>query len=164
LVVLKWCVLEKGNQELGIMNQGGKNPSLRGTEGDAAISQTVLTKRSLSSQDDKRREINESQPSPVILNDSEESKAKQDSSAKPQNDNSKFLYQLIDAIKHDNAQIAGLLRGCSVQKMDDSEITISTKFEFHGKKLNEAQTHALLKKTASEILGKSVKIVVRVGN
>jgi DNA polymerase III gamma/tau subunit len=75
-----------------------------------------------------------------------------------------FLYQLIDAIKHDNAQIAGLLRGCSIESVTDTQVTISTKFEFHGKKLNEPKVEAMLEKTASDLLSKSVKIVVVLKN
>lgn len=155
LVVLRWCVLEQ-NQESRVMNQ---------TKVVIPVKTGIQTAGGTPGSpigvgDDKKEKTDKL--SPVILNDSEESKIprKQDSSSSTQNDNGEFLYQLIDAIKHENAQIAGLLRGCSIEKMGDEEVVISTKFEFHGKKLNEQKSHELLTKAASDLLSKSVKIVV----
>lgn len=149
LVVLKWCILESG--QTSVISDQKSEGKVQKVEATVQRIESIQTS--------------------VILNDSEESQTKDPSPAKrDQDDNKKvssssannLLYQLIDAIKHENAQLAGLLRGCSIEKINDTEITIATKFEFHGKKLKEQRNIELLQKAASEISGKSVKIVVRI--
>lgn len=72
--------------------------------------------------------------------------------------------RLIDAVKKENHSVAGILRGCSLQGVEDGVMTIESKFTFHGERLMESGTKKLLEKFASEVVGKPTKIEIKIVN
>lgn len=149
LAVIKYCVMDQSEkyekeekQGTGISNKGGK--------------QTVI----LSGNEESLANARNS--SDKLIRDSSVA------SDKPQNEinsdiNEKgFLRSLIDRVKRDNFSVAGVLRSTRIMRLGDTDIELTTPFKFHGDKLKEAKVQALLDKTASEILGKNVKIVITI--
>lgn len=72
--------------------------------------------------------------------------------------NDKILEELIESIKADNFSIAGVLRGCQVEKYDRKTLSLSTKFEFHKERLNQRKTLDLLEQSLKKITGNNVKV------
>ena len=71
-----------------------------------------------------------------------------------------FLHEFLARLKHDNHSVAGVLRGCRLTNISDSEVTFETRFKFHRDKLTEAKTGSILDKRASEILAGNIHVVV----
>jgi DNA polymerase III subunit gamma/tau len=59
----------------------------------------------------------------------------------------KILEDLIREIKSENFSIAGVLRGCKVEKIDNNEIVLSTEFKFHKEKLSDQKNIDLIEKS-----------------
>ena len=69
-----------------------------------------------------------------------------------------ILESLIEKVKKDNFSIAGVLRGCTVEKFDDKELTLSTEFAFHKERLSDKKVIEMLEKNMKEITGKDTKV------
>jgi DNA polymerase-3 subunit gamma/tau len=72
--------------------------------------------------------------------------------------------RLIDSVKQDNHSVAGILRGCQLGSVENDVITIESKFTFHGERLMEKETKALLEKHATEVSGKPTKVEIKIIN
>lgn len=81
-------------------------------------------------------------------------------SSKRVSENDKILESLIDRVKKDNFSIAGVLRGCNVEKFDGKELVLSTGFKFHKERLNDEKIIELMEKLLLQISGKKVKFSV----
>ena len=68
--------------------------------------------------------------------------AKKPLSKSPENGN--ILESLIDEIKKENFSVAGVLRGCKVEKANDSELVLSTEFKFHKERLSDEKIIKLI--------------------
>ncbi len=75
-------------------------------------------------------------------------------------ENDKILKELIDKLKSENFSIAGVLRGCSVEKFNDKELILSTGFKFHKERLSDKKTITLMEKLLLQIVGKNIKFSV----
>ncbi len=71
-----------------------------------------------------------------------------------------FMENLIYKIKPINFSIAGVLRGCKVKKLTDSEVVLQTAYKFHKEKLNETKVREIIEKAIKEITGKPLQVMV----
>lgn len=76
-------------------------------------------------------------------------------------ENDKILKDLIEKVKSENFSIAGVLRGCKVEKWSDKELELSTGFKFHKERLNDKKVLEMLEKLSSEIAGKEIKVTIK---
>lgn len=74
--------------------------------------------------------------------------------------NRQLLLQLIDKVKQQNHSLAGVLRGCFVQKQENGELVLATNFQFHKERLEDAKSLAILEKAAKEVLGNNVAVSI----
>lgn len=72
-----------------------------------------------------------------------------------------LMRSLIDRVKKDNFSVAGILRSTKIMQ-DGDRLEIISPFKFHGQKLQEREVKVLLETCASEILGKTVTLVVTI--
>lgn len=72
----------------------------------------------------------------------------------------KILEDLIAKVKSENFSIAGVLRGCSVEKYDEKVLELSTEFRFHKEKLSDKKIIEMLEKNMKEITGKEIKVKI----
>lgn len=72
----------------------------------------------------------------------------------------KILESLIDRVKKENFSIAGVLRGCRVEKFDKKELVLSTNYKFHKERLNEPKTKSLIEKMIGEITNSKIKFSI----
>jgi hypothetical protein len=79
------------------------------------------------------------------------------------NNKDDFFEKLIDEVKEENHQIAGVLRSCSAQDPKDGKLNIIAKYKFHKEKLEEAKTIKLLEECAEKVLGKKLNIQITYG-
>lgn len=75
-------------------------------------------------------------------------------------ENDKILKDLIERLKSENFSIAGVLRGCRVEKFDEKELILSTNYKFHKEKLNDPKIKILIETIISKITNSSVKFSV----
>ncbi len=97
-----------------------------------------------------------------IIESEEQSSSSQkvaNSSNSPRHD--KILGDLIEAVKKENFSIAGVLRGCKVERFDKKELILSTGFKFHKERLNDPKIIEMLEKFVTEITGSKVKFAVK---
>lgn len=73
----------------------------------------------------------------------------------------RILEELISAVKKENFSLAGILRGCRVEKFDKKELMLSTDFKFHKERLNDRKVIEMLEKLISEITNSKVKVSVK---
>ncbi len=76
---------------------------------------------------------------------------------------SSFFSKLIDEVKLENHLIAGVLRGCSAEEVQNNQLKIVAKSKFHQEKLQEAKTLKLLEECADKISGKKLNIQITRG-
>jgi len=102
----------------------------------------------------------QSSESPDLASSSSKLKqaASASSSGEPKHDN--ILRSLILEVKKENFSIAGVLRGCKLEKFDKKELVLSTNYKFHKERLNDPKTKILIEKIISEITGSRVKFAV----
>ena len=81
-------------------------------------------------------------------------------SGKKEEKHDNILVDLIEAVKLDNFSIAGVLRGCKVEKFDDKELTLSTNYKFHKERLNDKKIVALIESKLKSITKKDIKFKV----
>ena len=72
----------------------------------------------------------------------------------------KILESLIEGIKKDNFSIAGVLRGCSVEKFDKNTFVLSTEYKFHKERLSEKKILEMIEKNLEKITGKRVGVSI----
>ena len=80
------------------------------------------------------------------------------SSNEPKHDN--ILESLIAETKKENFSIAGVLRGCSVEKFDKKELVLSTGYKFHKERLKDKKITDLLEENIEKLTGKKIKVSV----
>ncbi|MBI2621778.1 MAG: DNA polymerase III subunit gamma/tau [Candidatus Levybacteria bacterium] len=80
------------------------------------------------------------------------------SSNRPKRD--KILMELIERIKKENFSLAGVLRGCKVEKFDKRELVLSTKYKFHKERLKDKKILDMLEKSIYEMTNKKVKVSI----
>ncbi|MBI4079540.1 MAG: DNA polymerase III subunit gamma/tau [Candidatus Levybacteria bacterium] len=76
------------------------------------------------------------------------------------NNNQELLRKLIENIKMHNHSLAGVLRGCVVQKQEDRELVLATSFTFHKERLEDTKAIGILEKAAYDVLGKKVSVSI----
>lgn len=163
LVTIKWCLLDK-NEESRIMNNEEKQNyssskvtrSLQSPEKVVEIPSTKKTGVGVQPLNGGELQVPKSTSKP---NGAIDESSRQ---ARTVTNNSDFLYQLIDSIKHEHAQIAGLLRSCVIEEIGEDKIVIASKFKFHGDKLREQKSLQVLEEKATQIQKKAVKVVITV--
>ncbi len=79
-------------------------------------------------------------------------------SKSPENGN--ILESLIEEIKNENFSIAGVLRGCKLERSNNSELVLSTSFKFHKERLSEEKIIKLVEEKIEKITGKKIKFSV----
>ncbi|MGE5042039.1 MAG: DNA polymerase III subunit gamma/tau [Candidatus Levyibacteriota bacterium] len=72
-----------------------------------------------------------------------------------------ILGKMIAVINSENKILAGLLRGCRVEDVTNSGITLKAPSTFHLQKLTEQKNKAVLDKTVGEVLGSAVAIEIK---
>lgn len=80
----------------------------------------------------------------------------------PRSDNG-FFEKLINEVKAENHLIAGVLRGCSAEEIQNNKVKIIAKSKFHRDKLQEAKTLKLLEDAADKITGEKLNIQIILG-
>ncbi len=65
-----------------------------------------------------------------------------------------ILESLIEEIKKENFSIAGVLRGCKIEKFDGKDLVLSTNFKFHKERLGDKKVIELIEKKLEQISGK----------
>lgn len=77
--------------------------------------------------------------------------------------NDKILDKLIENVKKDNFSIAGVLRGCQIEKNDKKNFILSTEYKFHKERLSDRKVVEMLEKNIENITGdkKQVSIELR---
>jgi len=71
-----------------------------------------------------------------------------------------ILESLIEEIKKENFSIAGVLRGCKLERSTGDELVLSTSFKFHKERLGEVKIIKLLEEEIEKITGKKIKFSV----
>jgi len=74
-----------------------------------------------------------------------------------------FFEKLISEVKLQNHLIAGVLRGCSAEDVQNGKLNIIAKSKFHKEKLEEAKTLKLLEECADKISGKKLNVQITLG-
>jgi DNA polymerase-3 subunit gamma/tau len=67
---------------------------------------------------------------------------------------------LIEEVKNHNHLIAGVLRSCSVEDVQDGKLKIVAKSKFHAEKLEEEKTLKILEEAATKVYGKEIKVQI----
>lgn len=163
LLAVKWCVLEDekskiknqindevnhSSSEVEKLPQNNTNESshsVRAITIPANRSNKIALLNSISAQESKENARNDDVNESAI-----------------QNGDDQFLKTLIEKIKKENFSIAGILRSVRLGKMADSGVELIAPFKFHGERLQEGKILQLLERQSAEILGKHVKIIVRI--
>ncbi len=131
LTIVEWCSQDVENTEVGIKNQ----------ELSVGVSKVERVK----TDNEPARE-----ETPDIKN----------SSSQPSSGNDKILLELIDKVKKENFSVAGVLRGCSVEKYDRKTLVLSTEFIFHKERLSDKKVLDMLEKFMEEITQEKTKISI----
>ncbi len=84
----------------------------------------------------------------------------QKNSGKKAGGSDNILESIIERVKKDNFSVAGVLRGCSVEKFDEKTLVLSTGFAFHKEKLSDKKIIEMLEKNLKEITGKNIKVEI----
>jgi DNA polymerase III subunit gamma/tau len=71
-----------------------------------------------------------------------------------------ILESLIAVVKKENFSIAGVLRGCAVEKYDKKELVLSTEFKFHRERLSDKKVIELLEKSLKDLTGEETKVSI----
>jgi DNA polymerase-3 subunit gamma/tau len=74
-----------------------------------------------------------------------------------------FFEKLINEVKEENHQIAGVLRSCQAQDPKNGKLNIIAKYKFHKEKLEEVKTLKLLEECADKISGEKLNIQIILG-
>lgn len=74
-----------------------------------------------------------------------------------------FFEKLINEVKEENHQIAGVLRSCQAQDPKNGKLNIIAKYKFHKEKLEEVKTLKLLEECADKISGEKLNIQITLG-
>ncbi len=72
-----------------------------------------------------------------------------------------ILESLIERVKKDNFSIAGVLRGCSVEKFDKKTLVLSTEYKFHKERLSDKKVLDMLEKNLEEITGSKIRVEIK---
>lgn len=83
-----------------------------------------------------------------------------DIASHPTEAGSNLLENLIYKIKPQNHSLTGVLRGCKILAMTDTQVVIEAPYAFHKERLEEAKSFTLIEQAIQEITGKMQKIVV----
>lgn len=73
----------------------------------------------------------------------------------------KFLSELIEEIKPYNHSLAGVLRGCTLEKFNPPDIIFKTKYKFHKERLEEGKSIRIIEDLAGQLTGKKVRIQIQ---
>lgn len=146
LVVIGWCIEENSK----FKTQNAKLDQEE-TEEQAEVRESPKIEQKI----EEKVEVREEPKEEPVSNESNHGGLFSESS-KPDN----FLAAFLFALKQDNHSIAGVLRGCKLIEITDTEVVFETRFKFHRDKLTEAKTAAVLDKRASDLLHQKVKVVV----
>ena len=74
--------------------------------------------------------------------------------------NDNILESLIERVGKENFSIAGVLRGCSVEKYDNKSLVLSTEYKFHKERLSDKKVIEMLENSMKEIDGKEIKVEI----
>jgi DNA polymerase-3 subunit gamma/tau len=74
-----------------------------------------------------------------------------------------ILNELINEVKMQNPLVAGLLRSCSADEVENNKLNIIASSKFHKEKLEEAKAMKILKESADKVFGKAIQIQVLMG-
>lgn len=77
------------------------------------------------------------------------------------NSHADVLKKLVDLVNIENKILAGLIRGCKVEDITDSTVTIKASSAFHLGKLTEPKNKQILESSLREILQKEVAITIK---
>ena len=72
----------------------------------------------------------------------------------------KILEDLINSVQKDNFSVAGVLRGCKVEKFDSGELVLSTNFKFYKERLSDIKVVDLIEKKLFDITNDKIKITI----
>ncbi len=75
-------------------------------------------------------------------------------------ENGNILESLIEEIKKENFSIAGVLRGCKIEKSNDKELVLSTEFNFHKERLSDEKIIKLVEEKIEKLTGKKIKFII----
>ncbi len=75
-------------------------------------------------------------------------------------ENGNILESLIEEIKKENFSIAGVLRGCKIEKSTDKELVLSTEFNFHKERLSDEKIIKLVEEKIEKLTGKKIKFII----
>ena len=89
-----------------------------------------------------------------------ETSATQENLPKDVQDAHVLLENLIYKVKPYNHSVAGVLRGCTIQSMDNDTIIFVTPYKFHKEKLDEQKIKDILEQVVREVTGKHIKVMV----
>ncbi len=96
----------------------------------------------------------------IEVKEKEETLPESRDSSIPTSNNDKILLDLIDGVKKENFSVAGVLRGCKVEKLDKDELTLSTQFKFHKEKLSDKKITDLLENLLEQITKNKMKFSI----
>ncbi len=137
---IKYAVLPQLPLELTIVEWcSSKNPALPAGSSESPAGQSV-------SVPDVQNSNNNNQQTKTLSN------------GKPKDD--KILGELIDSLKSENFSIAGVLRGCRVDKYNGKQLVLSTNFKFHKERLSDRNVLDMLEKNLKQITGIKTKVVI----
>jgi DNA polymerase III subunit gamma/tau len=71
-----------------------------------------------------------------------------------------ILDELILRIKPENFSIAGVLRGCTVESLTNTDLVLSTGFKFHKERLSDKKVIDLIEKYSEELTGDKIKVSI----
>ena len=109
---------------------------------------------------DKKNDENIDQLKPDIKTIPEVKSSQTKTVSKKTSKNDNILESLIESVGKENFSIAGVLRGCSVEKYDSKSLILSTEYKFHKERLSEKKVIQMLEENLKEITGKDVVVEV----
>ena len=162
----KTAVLSQMPLEIVVLEWAGKSDAVDGSQSRAA--------------QDVRQDPIQSQNSSRSLNESRQSTPKNNQIAEKPTFNSfaggstpaiantgvknSVLNDLIDEVKIQNPLVAGLLRSCSAEAVQDGKLNIIASSKFHKEKLEEAKAMKILTDSASKIFSEEIKVTILGGD
>jgi DNA polymerase-3 subunit gamma/tau len=89
---------------------------------------------------------------------------KQEDISNADSGSAQVLENIIYKVKPLNHSLAGLLRGCTLTKMEEQDVFIETAYKFHKEKIMETKNIVMLEKALKELTGKEMRVVVELKN
>ncbi len=78
-----------------------------------------------------------------------------------ENGSASVMENLIYKIKMANHSLAGVLRGCIIKTVGETDIVFETAYTFHKDRLEEKKSYEIIEKAVKELTGKQLKVVVQ---